>query len=378
MSKMGAMIIRALGLGLAACGLVPLGAFAMQEDRNLAVEMVRIPDQDYFQTDPARHSKLQHQLIVMNRYEGIVIGAPRIVDLDARNRLPVLWSTRETNLRAWKVIGPRNSTVVIADLATGRVGAHNAFFGPKKEDYRQMPRSGAGREADVVAPTGATAQFELLDLREVANLPWQPGRLAVTVLSYDRRSNTVEIELTQPGSPPVPASGHGLSRTEVLAVVESHRRQSAATFPAFVFGPAAGTPELRGQGIAAKLTGQRSGMTQRWFLDGAARLMLAPGNIVAQTTSIGSIGSEPKPTTPVAVVPISILIAELDTPVPKQIDVRIPVFSSTLLKTGDEVSVAFRVDIGSAMRSPLQPGTYQIYVVGQQYVAGPYLITVAK
>lgn len=350
----------------------------MQEDRNLAVEMVRIPDQDYFQIDPARHSKLQHQLIVMNRYEGIAIGAPRIVDLDARKRLPVLWSTRETNLRAWKVIGARNSTVVIADLATGRVSAHNAFFGPKKEDYRQMPRSGAGREADVVAPTGATAQFELLDLREVANLPWQPGRLAVTVLSYDRRSNTVETELTRAGTSPAPSASHGLSRTEALAVMESHKRQSAATFPSFVFGPAQGTPELRVQGIAANLTGQRSGMTQRWFLDGAARLPLEPGSVVAPHTPNDSIGGESKLSTPAAIMPISILIVELDTPVPKQIDIRIPVFSSTLLKTGDEVSVAFRVDIGSAMRSPLQPGTYQIYVVGQQYVAGPHSITVAK
>jgi hypothetical protein len=52
------------------------------------------------------------------------------------------------------------------------------------------------------------------------------------------------------------------------------------------------------------------------------------------------------------------------------------VFSAVPLKVGDEVDIAFHVDIKSALRSDLPPGQYQIYLVANDQIIGPYAIHV--
>ena len=302
------------------------------------------------------------------------------------DELPVLWATRASNLRSWQVVGLRNSTIIVSDLISGKVSVHNAFFGPKKLDYRDVPKSAQGSPKEVPAPRGATASCEMLDLREVASLPWHPGRFAITLLMYDWLANTVEVELHRKGLVLTPGQETALQvpKASAISLMQDYRRMAASPYPAFGFGASEKTPKLEGQGITLNVSETHSRMEHRWLIDGAAKLKLAAGNIIAQSTStqqasMNASGPELSvQQTPAAVVNLVVLIVQLDSLLPRTINIQVPVASKIPLNIGDVAEVAFHVDITSALHADLPPADYQIYVVGNKHIAGPYPLNIAR
>ena len=348
----------------------------MQENHEIAVNLLQFSDQDYFAFSGDKRKVILDKLLVMNQYQGALLGSPAQIDIEKQERLPLLWATRTSNLRSWQVVTLRNSSLVVVDLFTGKVTLQNAFFGPKKIDYQHEPKSAEGSLDDVLAPKGATADCEVLDVRAIANIPWHAGRYAISLLMYDWLSNTVTVELQQNGKLLSAEQEQALQipRTEALQLMQDYQRMATATFPAFNFSPSAHTPKLQQQNLALTVSESVSRIKRRWFVEAAARLKLLPGNIVTAIES--ALASDVTQKIPYAVINLSLLVVQIDTPVPRQIAIQVPVFSAVPLKVGDEVDIAFHVDIKSALRSDLPPGQYQIYLVANDQIIGPYAIHV--
>jgi hypothetical protein len=333
---------------LTAMMITSSGAATMQQNNATGAKLLKLADAEYFQLDQARQSALKNKLIVTD-YEGTALGGPAMVDLAAHDTVPLLWATSMSNLRRWKVVTERNSTLLVSDLNSGKVSVHDAFFGPKKLNYRDIDKSAQGSQAAVLAPGGVQAALRVLDLAATADLA-RPGRYAITLLLHDWASNTVPMSITR--------NGAGLAREaeKALHVTKAayQAAQEKARAPAFNFVKSELTPALAGRGIVLGAPGARA------MLHGAARLPLVAGNMADGGA---------------AVLRLTVLLAQIDKPLPHTLALEIPLPAPQ--KAGDEASVAFHVDLEAALKLKLAPATYQVYVAGGEYVAGPATLTIA-
>jgi hypothetical protein len=350
----------AMAAALAAAAIsISSGAATMQQNSDEAVSMLRLPDGDYYRLDRARLSAVQKQMIMMGRYEGTAIGLPAVADTAREKKLPLLWATQVSNLRNWRVVGARNSTLVVADLLTGKVTVQDAYFGPKKQDLRDVPMSLEGDPADVLAPRGTTADTEVLDVRGIANLPWQPGRYAVTVLMHDWKSNTATVKLLHSGAEVGDAAQRALRWPHSEAAGLEKKPPAPPEWQAKA-------DQLAGPGMVLEFAPPGGAGSPRSLLRGAVKVALAPGNLVAD--SKGPVQ---------AVLRITVLVAAIDQAKPRKAELLVPVLGRAALKAGDVVPVAFEAQLEAALRETLPPATYQVYAVANEVVAGPLALTIA-
>jgi hypothetical protein len=198
----------------------------MHPENERVMDLLRLPDQEFFTFDEDAEDRILDDLIVMNEFEGTAIGAPRTVDVTVRKGLPLLWLRRESGLRSWQVEATRNSTVVVVDRSSGTIALWDAFRGPKMVNLAQVPSSAAGEPPPSEEAEGVTASVDLLDLKSIANLPFRPGRFAATLILHDWISNTVLIDLTGPESLPARIPGD-----QARAIDEQHRAAQAQSRP---------------------------------------------------------------------------------------------------------------------------------------------------
>src|SRR4030095_11260111 len=257
----------------------------------------------------------------------------------------------------------RNNVVLVSDLSTGKISSHDPHYGPRKPDMRGVPTSRRGNPQDVIAPRGFRGGCEVLDMRAFANIPWKPGRFAATVVVYDWPTNTVVVELQSKGVGPGPeADALRIPHAQAMDLALQQERIARSPSPMYAFGATPRTPALAGPGLALVVPAAISSKAAAWMVEGAARLELLPGNLVAPPVT-GDAPAPNRPPAPAAFVSIGLLVATLDAGM-RQIDVQVPVASGSPLTVGHTIDVAFRVDLKSALRAELAPGEYQIYDAG--------------
>ena len=347
---------------------MPQESASMQPAFNPAVTLARLPDEAYFALDEKTLAPLGRSLVTMLGQQGIAIGAPTRIDIAERQALPLLWLRRSTVLRNWQVQRLRNSMVIVSDLDRGIVNTFYAFTGPKKMDFSQLPRSAEGERPDADASEGATVSKDVLNVRMLANLAWQPGRLAVTVLMHDWVSNTVRVELargTEPAAavPPFP-------RAAAASLDDYYRKQAQLAEPVIRFERSAATPALAGPGPALAISVPRSvdAAAARWMAHAAGRVVLTPASLVA--TDAADAGG-----LPTAIVAVTMIVATLDQTRCAQGIVRVPIRQPGA-KVGDLVDFAFDFELKAVLRGSLPAGTHQIYLASGEQVAGPFALKV--
>jgi hypothetical protein len=186
----------------------------------------------------------------------------------------------------------------------------------------------------------------------------------------------VVVDLQSKGVGLGPEAEAALRMPHAQAVDLAHQQERIARSPSpmYAFGATPGTPALAGPGLTLVVPAALSSRGAAWRVEGAARLELLSGNLVAPPAT-GAAPAPGRPPAPAAFVSITLLVAQLDAGM-RQIDLQVPVASDAPLSVGQTVDVAFRVDLKTALRAELPPGEYQIYVAGTRYVAGPYPMAV--
>lgn len=347
--------------------------------RENVINLLRLTDSGYFDIDETIEDELTGTLIVMDDFEGIAIGAPRAVDIEARSTLPLLWARRASGLRNWQVEPMRNAIVVVSDLSRGRISSHYAFAGPKRIALNQIDRSAMGDIPGRDVAEGVTAGLETLDLRAIANLPWQPGRYAVTLIMHDWISNTVLVELTRHGRglTPEEESALRLRPDDALRIEEEYRNMLSDGKGQKGAAPQSTPLRLEKTGVAVfSLPGQVSPAEAIWPLAGGARLELQPGNIVDRPGNEAALTAMPdKP--PAAVLHLMLLLLELDNPLPRRIPIQVPISSEKPVTSGIEVAATFSVNLKSLVNELPAGKTLQLYLVGGKHISGPRPLVVS-
>jgi hypothetical protein len=313
----------------------------MNSKQDQAVQLLRLPDSDYFSFDDARQVKLQQSLASL-AHDGdlpgaplpepiLALGSPATIALDQRSSVPLLIGHVQTGLRNWQVNFESNLHLFVRNQSTGRLLFAEPLINMRRP--RQPLLSGVGKPPDATAAGSVYSGVSLVDLRGKIGEAVTPGRLTVTAVVNELRSNSVSILLqgdTEKQSPPQlttePYVSYNLERQTTLPTKVIMRQTAAAldTIPV---------------GVAIQLN-----------IDG------------------------PVPRSPSGqlVWPFHVILIKLDER-PRIIPATVPI-----LEIGRQTfNALFEVDIRSAANASLS-GKYQVYIdVGREFL-GPYQLSVSQ
>ncbi len=344
----------------------------MAAEPNPLVTAAQLPEAALFDLQEEVRDDLLERLLLTVKVEGMGLLAPATVDVGQHKRLPLLWLLRTSGRRSWEVQLVRNSALVAVDLSSGAVTVRHAFAGPKLPALAQLPVSRDGAVPERAQAASTRVDTRTLDARQIAKLPWRPGRMALTLLSYDWRTNTVLTELT--GPPPGPAGPVGVPRPEVLEVAEANRAALRSAEAALRVERSEATPAgNEGPGAWMRVPPEAGAGANRIVVHGLARVAVPGAALLA--------GRPPEPeareSIPGAVLTLTVLVGGLDRPEPSQVVVRAPIFAKRVLKAGQLVEAAFSLDLQATLRQPLQPSEhpYQLWLVAGEHVGGPWPLT---
>lgn len=203
---------------------------SMTTESDPVIKLLELPDAEYFTIPQQRLLALQSAL--SDAVEAgaddpsalpprIALGAPQRVDLKAHPTIPVLLGSFYSGMRAWQVNFQPNLLVLVKDHASGDI----AFATPlvsMRRGLQPLP-SGGGEPPDEINASATYSGVKLLDLKAKLEVPPRAGRISVTAIYHDVRSNTVGMTLEGDAPParPIAAASpfvrHELDKRSILA-----------------------------------------------------------------------------------------------------------------------------------------------------------------
>lgn len=320
----------------------------MNEAQRQAVQLLTLPDEDYFAFDQARTRAAQLQLANLFKVGPrpaptappldtpvfVALGAPRQLDVARHSELPVLIALRYTGQREWEAHYKQNIWLLVTDLESGATHIGYLFRADKRERTPQPSRSGT--PPDPINARGVRTSLQRIDLRRAIARDWRPGQFAVTVIFYDWKSNTAVVELQGEGNAvkPLPIG----QPSSFLTTIDSSLAPAMIDSASFALQSGAG---------------RSSTVTLAFDLPRDHQLLL--------------IDREKR--TPL--LKATLLLLQLDDRWPVQIDLLAPV---NLLKPANGESRlrgAVQFDLRAATERVLT-GAYQVYLLAGDQVIGPW------
>jgi len=295
-------------------------ASKMQTTQQIIERLGQIDDATLVGADEPQLLQQAYRTLVFTEWEGLVLRAPAAVDLGRDPGLPILaaWS-HGANREREVVLG--DNAVVVVNRVDGKGRWVTPLFPPSivkipTPDPEPVPTP----PADAATPAGSMG-VKRLDLKSEGGIPWQAGRYAVRVISFDWVSNTVPIVLTGPAASPEPrAPGPGELSVEL--------------------GPLA-SPVARGGPIP---------------LRGSVRVLAGPAALVNGFLVLVRHGI------------LSPTVLELE----------IPIHAPAGTPPGAPVDAHFEYDLNSSAGGPLPASRWQIYAIVGEHIAGPVALNVTE
>lgn len=314
----------------------------------IAIELLALPDEAFFTLDAAVTVSLQARLArlvqppLMSRPptggsvplpELRAIGAPRELDWHRRTSFPLLLAEIRGNQREWEVNAVQNRLLMMSNLSTGAV----ELMAPLDEKRRLpvRPPSGSGPPPDAF-----NAGLSSIGVRQYELLRWfsrqqAQGRLALTVLDYDLKSNTVMVHGT--GGSTAPAEdvlARGATRLGVLPVA-----------------PTAGSV-----GVTLQVPAMVSAVAPALL---RAQVRLPRGRV----TVVRAPAQASHPLTAAA----TLLLVQRDNPMPVLLDLAVPAAADA----AGNIAAAFDLDLGGALAGRAAAGNWLVYLVVGDTLTGP-------
>lgn len=336
-----ALVIQA---GQTAVGSDP-GVQTMNEAQRRAAQLLTLPDHDYFAFDEQRTLATQLRLAELFDAGALpptatpevplfaALGAPRQLDLNRHSELPVLVALRYTGQREWEVHHQQNIWLLAVELNSG--AAHiGRLFNPGKRELTPEP-SKSGNPPDSIDAGAIYTSVQRIDLRRAIVRDWPPGRLAVTVIFYDWKSNTAVVELQGAGNvaKPLPLGQPSPFLTSI----------DPSLAPAMADGAAFAIKSSAGRATAPALAFDLPRDHQLLIMDREKRALLLKATL---------------------------LLLQLDDNWPVQIELLAPVHVLKLASGESRLRGAVQLDLRAATERTLT-GAYQAYLLAGDRVIGP-------
>jgi hypothetical protein len=350
------------------------GATRMDARDQLSAKLQALPDEVYLRKDRSAVSSLPREALSL-RFQGLALGAPRVVDLASTQAVPALLIASRTAARSAELDWHRNAIVMASDVDRGDVFAGEAFVRDPSKAPDTDPRREQRKPAQATPPSqdaargergdGNSAGTAWLDFRDLLKLPAESRRWALRVLYFDEVSNPALVEVKGKSASPGAMSPDDAAKLVARMRSAGHRDG----LPRYFRTPE--TPQLQSAGIAAALGPVAAkGGARQIPLHAAMRLEVSPQTLIQQAAVAAAPGQRP----PAAVLRVMVLVLIKDRNIPVRIPLEIPVWSDRPLKPGDLVEAVFSIDLADAMPKAAAPGTYQVYVVGGRYLSGPHAL----
>lgn len=299
-------------------------------NQQAALDLITLPDGQYFTIGAERLLSLRGALnpTIQELDAGAVapilaISAPRTVELQTLRRIPVLIATRATGLRNWRVDPEQNFTWLLTELTTGVTKSVSPQSLEKRRMATPIP-SGSGQPPDEDNATASTYGIERVHLPALFGPTWPQGRYALTMVSYDRLSNTHIFE-TKP---------------------QPKQR------PPLEFRP---SPELR----PAPAGGPQNALA----LDAPGSAVVRAGISIPQADA--ALGRSPDSPSQ-SVFPVTLVLVQLDSPVQTHFDLNVPATVAA-----GRVSASFAVNLRDLSAGQALKGAYLAYLCAGSSVTGP-------
>ncbi len=145
-------------------------------------------------------SNIEDKLLDNNK-QVIQIITKKTIDITSQKLLPVMWLSMLSNYRQWQVINDQNSYMVISNLNDGNTEVVTVLP-TKRRSPKNMRKSATGTPPDK-NQVGFGASAQILNIRDISDITWARGRYALTLLTYDWRSNTEVVELISNKADPI-------------------------------------------------------------------------------------------------------------------------------------------------------------------------------
>lgn len=329
--------------------------FALQED-------------DYFSYKKNVRDMIVDKLRVMFNDQGVALGSPSRYNIANHECFPFLWAQRGSGLRSWRVETIRNSFLVLSDVDEGSINIFSPYAGRKRFDMSQIPLSSDGSHPEEEIAEGTKLDVERLDLRLIMGRFLKPSRYAITLIQYDWISNTIQCTVIdsksppQSPTPPIPAT---LAREIKLKLDAS--AQSPTTV--LLLSPSTKKMTTPASGIILELPEKVTSRDSHWLIHGIITIPLAPGALVEKVA--GPSGAE----LPAAIINALLLVSKLDNEKPIRIPISLPLYASSSIKAGDQVSVSFTLNLKLYGIAPAQ---YQICCAAGDAVSEAYPMFVTQ
>jgi hypothetical protein len=332
----------------------------MNETEVAALKVVTLPDEQYFSLDAARLRALQGSLADVLRPKGarllppgtshaltemLIISAPATLDLTKRTTFPLVLASVRSGRREWEVQARQNRLFVVSNVTTGSVDVMAPL-----DPGRRMPVYPPSKSGDPPDPLNAAAGAALVTSFEL--FKWfkreaLQGRNAVTLIEYDRRSNTALVDARgEPGSTPV-------------------RRRVQRLAPPINAAPAI-AGDVGGVVFAAP---SATGRTAGALLQARVRL---------PRTDVTAIKAPPNSPLPLLLAATLLLIKLDGASAPRLTHLVLLAQPSALPEGIEGVESAFTVDLRGGLAERTPPGTYVAYLVVGTTLTGPQPITIAE
>jgi hypothetical protein len=331
----------------------------MNEAQTRAIELLAIPEQEFYSLGDEQTLVLQSRIRALFGSSGptatptggqplapadaplLAIGTPAKVDIARRTTIPVLVASRNNGLRMWEAEFNQNTWIIAADLDSGAVTFGQPFIVGKRE--MQTVPSMSGPRPDSVGISTTYTSVRAAELRESCAIEWRPSRLAVTLVYFDRVSNSVRLELA--GGESEPRALPPLSPTEFLTV-------SRTVAPA----------GLAEQGLAISIPATVAA--------GGPVLVRAVVNIPARGAALRSAADGSK------LLMASLLFLQKDARGMARIDLALPAGLAGPAGAEQTVQSTFALDARGRAGEHDLAGSYLVYFVAGEHVSGPYPLEV--
>lgn len=314
--------------------------------------LLSLPDGRYFALDNAAVNVLQQQFSAALQpafeltppgasrpalREVLAIAGPAMVDLREQRRFPLLVAHSGGAGRQWSVNNALNGTLIAANLSTGAVDAVSLLDTSLRSSGGEHSRTGKPPGPNGI---GGAIGVRLHDLMERLPSEALQGRIALTLLDFDRPSNTLAATVRKAAD--TPERRPAQRRITTTAAPTPTPTQAAAAGVSFVVPPtvAADKPALA-----------------------SAHIRLPQ----AQLTVVGAPAGSAQP----LLLAASLLLVQLDEPAPMLQHLAVPARPVQPTEAAALIDASFSLDLRGAFTDRHPSGHYLAYLVVGSTVTGP-------
>ena len=347
--------------------------YNMDSQEQIASRFLNLTHEQFFGEDDSFLGDIKWKLVDTD-LRGLAINSPKVVMTDTASQLPVVMATCKTGLRGWEVRQKQNCILLSVEKETGTIHFGEIFMDIKEKSSRAKLPEEKREKPDPSSLAAAVAGAYRFDARQVGNIPWESGKIALSIISYDWVSNTVEVELKakeqkEPSKiipkevNPAPNPKAGTKEKWLFGLLERDKQ----VFPSYIRNSK--TPQLLpGQGLSFRIENRRK--TRGGLLTCGAFILKAnsrhlPDMKVSHQYADGQIRSVS------AVVPVTFAIVGLDWPNPRRFDWAIPVYSNKQIHAGEPLYGYFAIDVFAGSEIKLADGNYAAYIIMDGIIYGP-------